>query len=87
MFKSWRKPKSKEPKRSKTDLQDALEKQRAGEDADFEYEEVTDVIDLSLELARRGAEAAQKKAARTIDTLKEISDSTPPPPKVSEGHS
>jgi hypothetical protein len=82
----FRKKSKKDSKRSKTDLRDVLKKHRDGEeDANFEYEEVTDIIDLSLEMAKRGAERAQQKAKSTIDTLKKISDSTPPP-KASEGH-
>ena len=59
-------------KRSRRDLKALIDKRKKGEPIDFGPDEVTDIIDLSLERTKRTAKECQDRLSDTTEDLKTL---------------
>ncbi len=66
-------------KRSKRDLKALVNNGKRGDLIEFDHDEVTDIIDLSLERTKRTAKACQDRLSDTTEDLKNLRESAEGP--------
>lgn len=64
--------KKKKQRRSRKDLKAVIDKRKAGEALDFEEDETTDVIDLTLAKFEKNAKKCQQKVRDSADALRTL---------------
>lgn len=71
--------KKKSRKRSRRDLKAVVNGRKSGEALDFDEDETTDVIDLTLEKMKRDNEACQREVRDTAEELRTLRAPAPGP--------
>ncbi|MCP4204264.1 MAG: hypothetical protein GY769_20295 [bacterium] len=66
-------------RRSKRDLKAVVDKRKKDDSIEFEVDEVTDIIDLSLEQTKRVAEECQEEVRETVEKIKDLRRPAPGP--------
>lgn len=82
MTKWWNgKPKRKRPS-DRGEIQARIDeaKKKPSKEIDFDWDETTDVIDLTLEELRRTSQASLEEIEKTTKDLRKIGSVRPPPP-------
>lgn len=62
----------KKSRRSRKDLKAVIDKRKEGESLDFEEDETTDIIDLTLAKVERDAEKCQQDVRDSADALRTL---------------